>query len=325
MHVIILGAGGVGSVIAAYLARAGFPVTMLARPGHVAAVKRLGLRVCGLEHFSVPVRAEGDPTRLREADVLLVTVKTRDMERALAGVRHMRVGFVASLQNGVVKNDQLAAVFGRERVVGSTTMVGARLVEDGVVEYTLDGVTFFGELDGRRSARVGELVGVFQASGLKGEEVENIVSIEWTKQAIQNPFAPLSALTRLPVHRVWSNRRLAELSIRMVREAAAVARAKGIELSPHPAWGFDIELFVRGPLDQAVDSLVGFGQRAFQKGYTRIVPSMLQDVLAGKKTEIEETVGYVAREGRRLGLSVPYTEFAYQAVKSIEESYEDRL
>ncbi len=298
---------------------------MLARPGHVAAVKQAGLQIRGMGNFTVPVPVETEATGRGEADALLVTVKTKDMARALKGVAHLRVGLVASLQNGMVKNEQLAAVFGKEKVVGCTTMVGATLVEDGIVEYTQDGVTFLGELDGSRSQRVDEVVHAFKASGLNGAAVDNIVSIEWTKQAIQSPFATLCALARLPVHVVWANRRLAELSVRMFREVMAVARANGVELAPHPAWRFNMEIFAQGSFAEAVDSLVNAGERAAKGGYTRIIPSMLQDVLAGKQTEIEETVGYVVAEGRRLGIPLPYTDFVYQMVKAIEESYNARL
>jgi len=66
------------------------------------------------------------------------------------------------------------------------------------------------------------------------------------------------------------------------------------------------------------------GERVTASGRTHIMPSMLQDVLAAKQTKIEETVGYVMKEGQRLGVRVPYTEFAYRTVKAIEETYDGR-
>ncbi len=317
MHVVVLGAGGVGSVVAGYCARAGYDVTMLARPGHAAAVQQTGLRLMGLEDFQVRVPAFADAKDLRETDMLIVTVKTKDMERSLAGVAHLKVGGVASLQNGVVKNEQIARVFGWDKVVGATTMIGASLVRDGEVEYTLDGITFFGELDRRPSARVQQIVDMFVHSGLKGAVADDIESVEWTKQAFQNPFAPLSAITRLPVHRVWSSPHLATLSVHMFR---------GMALSRHPAWSlFNISIWRDAPFDEAVRMIVEVGQQVTATGRTHIIPSMLQDVLAGKQTEIEETVGYVMKEGQRLGVPVPYTEFAYRTVKAIEENYAGRV
>ncbi len=326
MRVVVFGAGGVGSVVAGHLARRGVEVVMVARPGHAKAVEESGLRLRGLAEFRVAVPARTDAAGLEGADVLLIAVKTRDTEAALAGTRHLQVGCVASLQNGVVKNGQMAEVFGADRVVGATTMIGATLVGDGEVDYTLDGITFFGERDGTRSERVDAIARAFVDAGLEAAAVENIQSIEWTKQAIQNPFAPLAATTRLPVHLVWSSPELATLSVHMFREVAAVASALEIPLSQHPAWSlFDLETLRDAPVDEAVAMLVGVGERVVASGRTHIVPSMLQDVLAGKRTEIEETVGHVYREGCRLGVPVPYTEMAYRSVRAIEDHYEQRL
>ncbi|MGE0821013.1 MAG: ketopantoate reductase family protein [Candidatus Binatia bacterium] len=326
MRVVVLGAGGVGSVVAGYLSRTGYDVVMLARPGHAAAVQRDGLHISGLADFHVKVPAFADARNLHEADILIITVKTKDMERALAGVAHLKIGGAASLQNGIVKNEQIARVFGQDKVIGATTMIGATLTRDGVVEYTLDGVTFFGELNQRRSDRVDQIVKAFVHSGLKGAAADDIISVEWTKQAFQNPFAPLAAMTRLPMHLVWGSPQLATLSVHMFREVVAVARAKGVTLSEHPAWSlFDLTLMRDAPLADAVGKLVNVGQQVAASGRTNIIPSMLQDVLARKQTEIEETVGYVYREGQRLGIPVPYTEFAYQAIRAIEENYAGRV
>jgi 2-dehydropantoate 2-reductase len=257
---------------------------------------------------------------------LLIAVKTKDMRQALEGVRHLEVGCVASLQNGVVKTQQMVDVFGAEKVVGATTMIGATLVGHGEVHYTLDGITFFGEPAGPRSQRVDQIARAFVEAGLPSAAVDNIVSIEWTKQAIQNPFAPLAAMSRLPVHLVWSSPELATLSVHMFREVAAVAEALEIPLSEHPAWSlFDLKTLRDAPLPEAVKMLVGVGEQVTRSGRTHIIPSMLQDVVAGKRTEIEETVGHVFHEGQRLGVSVPYTEFAYRAVRAIEDAYENRL
>lgn len=326
MRIVILGAGGVGSVIGAYLARNGADVIMIARPSHAAAVQRHGLQVSGLADFRTPVASQAQATDIRQADILMITVKTKDMPSALAGVAHMQLGGAASLQNGVVKNDQLAQVFGRDTVIGATTMIGATLRGDGQVAYTLDGLTFFGELDGRPSERVNAIVRTFVEAGLKASGVNDIVSVEWTKQALQNPFATIAALTRLPMHRVWASPQLAALSVRMFREVVVVAAARGVVLSRHPAWSlFDLEALCHAPFDDAVKRLVEVGRGVEADGRTHIVPSMLQDVLAGKKTEIDETVGYVYREGQRLGIPVPCTEFAYRSVKAIEENFDAQV
>ncbi|RLA46040.1 MAG: hypothetical protein DRR06_05990 [Gammaproteobacteria bacterium] len=324
MRIIILGAGGVGSVIAGHLAKVGVDVIMIARPGHCQVSSQDGLQLTGLSDFRIKVPAYTDASNLDSADVLLIAVKTKDMQTSLEGVKHLDVGCVASLQNGVVKNKQMAEVFGADKVLGATTMIGATLVQDGEVDYSLDGITFFGERDGPRSDRVDALVKAFLDSGLNAVASENINSIEWTKQAIQNPFAPIAAITRLPVHLVWSSPELATLSVHMYREVAAVAEALQITLSDHEAWSVLHQKTLKdAPFKQAVKMLVLAGKQVSESGRTHIIPSMLQDVLACKKTEIEETVGHVFKEGIRLGIPVPYTEFAYRTVRAIEDNFRD--
>ena len=111
----------------------------------------------------------------------------------------------------------------------------------------------------------------------------------------------------------------------MLREVARVARALEITLSSHEAWSlFDLKLLTDGTFTEAVKSLVAVGKKAGRSGRGQIIPSMLQDVLAGKPTEIEETVGHVLSEGKRLGISLPYTDFAYRTVKAIEANYPTR-
>ena len=238
MRIVVLGAGGVGSVIGGYIARQGMKdvdVVMIARPGHTAAVQHNGLQLTGMENFRTPVPTVADAKEIREADAVIITVKTKDMDRSLAGIAHMQVGGVASLQNGLVKNKQIEHVFGADKVIGATTMIGASLLRDGEVEYTLDGITFFGEMDGRSSERVQAIVHAFVESGLKASATHDIISVEWTKQAFQNPFAPIAAMTRLPMHRVWSSPQLARLSVHMFREVAALATAKGIHCPIRPS------------------------------------------------------------------------------------------
>ena len=109
-------------------------------------------------------------------------------------------------------------------------------------------------------------------------------------------------------------------------EVAAIAKAKDVVLSEQPSWSlFNLEVMCHAPFDEAVKRLVEVGRGIEAGGRTRIIPSMLQDVLAGKKTEIDETVGYVYQEGRRLGVPVPDTEFAYRSVKAIEENFDAQV
>src|SRR5438094_4587117 len=105
MRIVILGAGALGTVLGAHLARAGEDVTLIARGQRAAYLQEHGATITGLVDFTVPVRVVTNPSPTHDADVLIVTVKTYDMESALAAVKHLDVGSVLSIQNGVLKNE----------------------------------------------------------------------------------------------------------------------------------------------------------------------------------------------------------------------------
>ncbi len=316
MQTVILGAGSLGSVIGAYLARAGFDVTLIARSGHADAIQRDGLHVTGLADFTVHPRATADPSQVTEAELLLVTVKTKDTLPALESARHIKVGVAASLQNGVVKNEQLASVFGRDRVIGATTIVGASLVRPGVVAHTADGYTFFGELAGGTSERVQRVVGMFSKAGLKVQGTDNIVSAEWAKLCQMCPAAIVSALTRLEYYKVCKGPDTAHLFVTLTKECAKVAVACGATLADYP--GFNVKTLVDAPFEQAVQIIIRRGEMLEQRGMTSVRISTLQDVLAGKKTEIEEIAGYIVQQASEKNVAVPAVEFGYRAIRGID-------
>ena len=108
MKIVILGAGALGSIIAGHLARAGEEVTIIARGDRAAYLQQHGITLTGLADFTVPAAVATQPQMVREADVLVVAVKTYDTEPALESVSHLKVGSVLSIQNGVLKDEQLA-------------------------------------------------------------------------------------------------------------------------------------------------------------------------------------------------------------------------
>ncbi|HEY5865720.1 MAG TPA: 2-dehydropantoate 2-reductase N-terminal domain-containing protein, partial [Candidatus Tectomicrobia bacterium] len=112
MRFVILGAGALGSIIAGHLARAGEDVMIVARGDRARYVRQHGITITGLADFTIACPVITDPGELQGADVLIVAVKTYDMAAALTSLRHLDVATVLSIQNGVLKNEQLADVFG---------------------------------------------------------------------------------------------------------------------------------------------------------------------------------------------------------------------
>src|SRR5215831_12084631 len=135
MKIVILGAGALGTVLGAHFARAGEDVTLIARGQRAAYLQEHGATITGLVDFTVPITVATDPQQVQEAEVLIVTVKTYDMESALQSIKHMQVESVLSLQNGVLKDEQLAETFGWEKVLGATVMFGGEVLPTGTVRF----------------------------------------------------------------------------------------------------------------------------------------------------------------------------------------------
>src|SRR5215510_7240056 len=154
MKIVILGAGALGTVLGAHLARAGEDVTLIARGQRAAFLQEHGATITGLVDFTVPVPVITDPSQVHEADVLIVTFKTYDMAAALQSIKHLQVESVLSLQNGVLKDEQLAQTFGWEKVLGALAFVSAEVLPTGTVRFTVNQGFYLGELPEGTSARV---------------------------------------------------------------------------------------------------------------------------------------------------------------------------
>jgi 2-dehydropantoate 2-reductase len=322
MRTVIVGAGGLGSVVGGYLAKAGYPVTLIARPAHVKAIRDGGLEIMAVDgrHLIREVQATDNPKTVTAADLLILTVKTYDTDEALKGVAHLsgRVRCALSLQNGVLKDRALGAVFGPESVIGAATMIGATLTGPGKVHYTAPSTTYVGEFDRRETDRVRAVAEMFDKAGLRIQTAADIRSVTWCKLNHILPSASLSVLTRLEFHRVLKNRTLAALYVELARECAQLAKAKGIPLNDFP--GFEVKTVCEAPREEAAAFLQEQGRRMEEAGMTHVKISMLQDVERGKRTEVEAIIGYVVREAARLEIQVPKIDLIYRLVKGVSEA-----
>jgi len=322
VRTVIVGAGGLGSVVGGYLAKAGYPVTLVGRAAHVETIREHGLEILALNgrHLVKEVQATDDARTVTAADLLILCVKTYDNEAALKGAAHLsgRVRCALSLQNGVLKDKALGGVFGPESVIGATTMIGATLAGAGRVRYTAPGITYIGEFDGRESERVRTVAEMFRKANLRIQVAPDIRSAIWCKLNHILPSASLSVLTRLEFHRILKDRTLATLFVELTRECAKLAKAQGITLDDFP--GFEVKRLCEAPLLVAVASVQEDGRKMEEAGMTNVKISMLQDVERKKRTEVEEIIGYVAREAARLQTPVPRIDLVYRLVKGVSEA-----
>src|SRR4030095_6512787 len=157
--------------------------------------------ITGLVDFAVPVRVVTDPSQLHDADVLIVTVKTYDMDAALASVNHLDVGSVLSIQNGVLKNEQLAQTFGWEKVLGAMAMFSGEVLPTGVVRFTANQGFYLGELPAGSSGRVQPLSDTLERVGIVAQVTSHIQALEWSKYVAWICSMAPAVLTRLETYK----------------------------------------------------------------------------------------------------------------------------
>jgi 2-dehydropantoate 2-reductase len=314
MRIVVLGAGALGSIIGAHLVRAGEEVIFLARGQRAALLQQHGIVLRGLVDFTVPVTVATDARDMRAADVVLVTVKTYDTEAALANLRHLRVQSALSLQNGVLKNEQLASVFGWEHVLGAAAVVAGEVLEDGAVRFTLNERLALGELRGGTSERAQGLAATLVRAGLRAEASPHIRTVEWSKYALFVGGMALASLTRLPSAKFLTDPDGAMLMARLMRELGLVATRLGIPLED--AGPVPIRTLCSGTLPEAVEHVHRFGALLAERAPAHRV-STLQDLERGRRLEVEETLGYAVRKGVELGVPVPTVETCYRLLAGV--------
>ena len=314
MNIVILGAGALGTVLGAHLAKAGEDVTLIARGHRAAYLQEHGATITGLVDFTVPVTVVTDPHQVQEADVLIITVKTYDMEPALASVKHLQAGSVLSIQNGVLKDEQLASIFGWEKVLGATAAFSAEVLPTGTVRFTGNQGFYLGELPEGTSERVQSLAATLDRAGIQSQVSSSIQSIEWSKYVILVGGMALAVLTRLETYKFLQDPHTASVSASLLHEMVQSARARGIALEDIPI--FAAKTLSQLSLDDTVAHMRQQGDWFASQAPTHKV-SILQDVERGKRLEVEEILGYAVRQGVELGVPTPTLDTCYKLIAGI--------
>ena len=309
MKFAILGAGALGTILGAHLSRAGHEVAMIVRGERARTLQRQGLVLNGLSDIKARPTVIDDPQKLRETGTLIVCTKAIDSMQSLETLRHLRLDSTFSVQNGVLKNELLARVFGFSRVLGAMADFSGELLANGEVKFTRNVCLHLGDEKGGASPRAEELAAAIDAAGVRCAAASNIRTREWSKFAGWIATFPISVLTRQLTWKYLQDERTAMVIVRIVREAAALAAAMQIELTDMPP--IPVPSIVHANDERAVQIVHEVGQR-FRDTSPEHRMSAQQDVLRGSRLEHEETLGYALAKGRELGVPMPTLDTCYR-------------
>ena len=305
-RVAVMGAGAVGSYFGGMLARAGVPVTMIARPAYVEAVRRNKLFLDTVSFQErVAVEASTEPSAVRGANVVLFCVKGQDNEataRAIAPYLSLDA-IVVSLQNGVDNVERIRAASGVD-AVPSVVYVAVAMPEPGHVKHSGRGDLVAGEFAGRNAGaeshppRTQQIASLFASAKVPCRISQDILADMWLKFITNCGANAVSAIAQASYGEIARHDASRELMSRVVAESIAVGRAAGVRVP-----GADFT-------EKWLENLAKFGDA---------LSSTAQDLARGKRTEIESLNGYIVRRGTELGVATPNNFALYTLVRLLEE------
>ncbi|HVU78727.1 MAG TPA: 2-dehydropantoate 2-reductase [Gaiellaceae bacterium] len=303
MRVCVAGAGVIGSLLAGHLARVTEVSALTRREEHAAALREHGLTVSGRASFTAGLGAATSPDALPEPDLVIVACKGTQLEDVAASLEgRWPDALVMTVQNGIGA-DEVVARHGAWRILSSVTFMSGTRHDDTHVEYVLDTATWIGPARGTTyddARRVAELI---VASGLKAEAFADLRPSQWSKLIFNATVNTVAALTGLPHDRHFAALDrpddLGHLVKGLIDEGKQVAAAAGVTLDEDP-WEMNVHATQRGSAHY---------------------PSMLEDVDAHRRTEIDLITGALVREARRVGVPVPLHETMERLIKAKEDSW----
>jgi 2-dehydropantoate 2-reductase len=312
MRIAIVGAGGVGGLLAGLLARAGEEVAVVARGKQLEAIRAGGVRVDSpLGRFSQRVAAaEQDPAALGPADAVLVAVKAWQVAEVAPSLAPLVAGggVAVPFQNGVEAADRLAAALGADRVAGGVISVIAWIDQPGAVRHVggAPRVTLGerGPRAGQASPRLDALAAALVRAGADARVVEDVERASWEKLLLVEPWGAMGAATRAPVGVLRTVPETRALYVSAMEEVTAVARARGVAL-PADAVARTLAILDGAPAEGTV--------------------SMQRDIGAGRPSELDDQTGAVLRFARAAGVATPVHAALYAALLPQEAAARGRI
>jgi 2-dehydropantoate 2-reductase len=319
----VLGAGAIGGTIGAYLTRAGRDVTLIdAWAAHVEAMQRRGLKVTAQdEEFTVRVKAVhlGDVCGLRERfDAVFLAVKSYDSVWAAQFIAPTLApgGVLVSAQNSI-NEEWVAPVIGYTRALGCVVTLGAGLYEPGhVLRTSAPGRPSFalGELNGMITPRVEALVTLLAPVG-PARATANLWGERWAKLILNSMGNALAGITGMNSAELRASPDVFAITVRIAAEALQVAEKLGVQVEP--LGSIPPQAYLEAARGVGVEELRRtWADRGRSIGTGR--PSLLQDVIKGRRTEVDSLNGYVACKGKAVGVPTPMNEAIVEVTKRLE-------
>ena len=308
MKICIYGAGAVGGLIAGRLAQSGHDVSVVARGAQLTAIVAHGLRIASEgKQAAIRLKANNDPEKLGPQDTVIVAVKGQNLPEVAAGIGPL-LGpdtSIVTAMNGVPwwffdrlafgggklhletldPGGKLSQAMPTGRIVGCVVHLAASTPEPGLISHNMGRRLILGEPGGTNTARTRGIVEALKGAGFEAVETGFIEKEFWVKLLGNVSFNPVSALTLATANRLIADEQVKAYMVAIMRECLAIGRAVGVDADIDP--------------EARMDMARKLGE---------FKTSMLQDMEAGKRLEIDGLLTGTLEIARKAGVAAPFTE-----------------
>ncbi len=318
MRAAIYGAGAMGTVLGAYIAKAGKEIDLINRNrAHVLAMRENGAKIIGKAEFIQPVRALLPEEMQGKYDVILLMTKQRQNEEICRFLLPFLAedGAICTMQNGMPE-PAVAEIIGAERTYGCAVAWGATFRGNGVSELTseADSLTFSLGAYSQNASRLQDIADLLSCMG-KVEIERNFIGARWSKLMINSAFSGLSTLTGETFGYVAKQKKPRKVAQAILKECMDVAFAADIAIEK--IQGHDVVKLLN--YNNALQKWKSFLLIPIaMRKHKSLISSMLQDLRAGKLCEIDFINGVVCDFGKRYGVSTPFNDRVVEIVHGIE-------
>lgn len=317
MRIAVMGAGSMGSIIGAYISRAGGDVVLVdVNRDHVDAMNEKGLRIIGKDEATIPVRALFPEDMEGIYDFVIYLPKAVYNEQALTSLLP-HIGpdsSVITLQNGI-NEDAVAAKIGQERTLGGIINWGGILREPGVSELATEKeqMSFeIGEIDGRVTERLESLKAVL-SHVCRTDITDKLMSVRWAKLFVNAAFSGVGTVIDGDYGAVLDDDKAVQAAWMTGVETLITAMKLGHAETPVLMMNPELILYRNKEELEGKIKLVRIGLR----GHRNVLPSMLQDIRKGLPCEIEVINGYVQKKSREAGIETPVNDQVTEIIREL--------
>ncbi|MFX1285542.1 MAG: ketopantoate reductase family protein [Promethearchaeota archaeon] len=301
MNITVFGAGSIGSLFAGRIAYFGYDVSVIGRDPHVAEINKKGLRIIEnqeelLSHF--PAGTNFLP-EVVTPDTVFITTKAYDngvVANSMVG-KIPKTTSIFVLQNGMGNEEVFRQYFPRNPIFRAITTEAAELIHPGIIKHVAFGKTSFGIISGEENGFGPKIQNIMQGSGFNAKKTKQIQLKLWQKLLTNATICPLGALLQVPNGKILEKPSINRIFNAILKEGLAVAAHN----LPNEDFSRTRE-FILKVMEKTKDNRC----------------SMLQDIVRGRKTEIDYINGFIVQESKRLGLEAPVNAAIADLIRHLE-------